>query len=191
MPFKTTKQDSADALVLDWVLQVKNYKLTLDKNRCVGCEICALACPKAAITTHKQPKAEGEAAKKAKIDIDLAKCNFCGICDVTCPYGAVKVTQNGTHDLPIVAKESYPQLISDIAVDTRKCDKECIECESACPLKLIQISKVGFDGKPVEDVSKLSPTGKKRVQITVRHQKTVLPNLSSMRIQVRSRRNCG
>ena len=175
MPFKTTKHDAADALVLEWVLQVKNYKLSLDKNRCVGCQICTLACPKAAISTQKQPKQPGEAAKKAKIDIDLTKCNFCGICDVTCPYGAVKVTQNGTHDLSIIAKESYPQINRDITVDTRKCDKECTECESACPLKLIAISKVGFDGKPVQDVSALSPTGKKRVQVTVDIKKQYCP----------------
>ena len=69
-----------------------------------------LACPKEAIKTQKQPKVQGEKAKKAKVDIDLAKCNFCGICDVTCPYGAIKVTLNGEHDLSILAKESYPQL---------------------------------------------------------------------------------
>jgi 4Fe-4S ferredoxin len=175
MPFKATKQDAADALVLEWVLQVKNYKLTLDKKRCVCCQICTLACPKVAITTQKQPKPFGEEAKKATIDIDLAKCNFCGICDVICPYGAVEVTQNGNHDLSILVKESYPQLIRDITVDTRKCDKECTECETVCPLKLITISKVGFDGKPVQDVSALSPTGKKRVQITVDIKKQYCP----------------
>ena len=118
MPLKTIKKDTADALTLEWVLQVKNYKLTLDKKRCVGCQICSLACPKEAIKTQKQPKIQGEKAKKAKVDVDLAKCNFCGICDVTCPYGAIKVTLNGAHDLSILAKESYPQLVRDIKVDT-------------------------------------------------------------------------
>jgi 4Fe-4S ferredoxin len=148
-------------------MQIKNVKLTLDKKRCVGCEICTLACPKAAITTTKQPKAQGEMAKKPQVDIDQAKCNFCGACDVLCPYGAVQVTVNGNHDLGIVAKESYPQLTRDITVNTAKCDKECTAFESACPLQLIKISKVGYDGKPVSDVSKLSATGKRRVQVTV------------------------
>ena len=163
MPLKTLKKDAADALTLEWILHVKNYKLTLDKNRCVGCQICTLACPKEAIKTIKQPKIQGEATRKAKVDIDLAKCNFCGICDVTCPYGAIKVTLNGAHDLSILEKESYPQLIRDIIVDTRKCEKECVECENACPFSLIKISKVGFDGKPIQDLSALSANEKKRV----------------------------
>ncbi len=175
MPFKTVKQESADALTLEWMLHVKNYKLTLDKNRCVGCQVCTLACPKEAIKTVKQPKLPGEKAKKAKVDIDMAKCAFCGICDVTCPYGAVKVTLNGVHDLSILAKDSYPTLVRDIKVDTHLCQKECVECEPACPLSLITVSKVGFDGNPVQDVAALSPAAKKRVQITIDIQKDYCP----------------
>jgi 4Fe-4S ferredoxin len=175
MPLKNVKKDSAEALTLEWVLHVKNYKLTLDKKRCVGCQICSLACPKEAIKTQKQPKIQGEKTKKAKVDIDLAKCNFCGICDVTCPYGAIKVTLNGAHDLSILAKESYPQLVRDIKVDTSQCQKECVECEAACPLSLIKISKIGYDGKPIENVEALSPSEKKRVQVNLDIQKDYCP----------------
>jgi len=175
MPLKTLKKDAADALTLEWMLQVKNYKLTLDKKRCVGCQICTLACPKEAIKAQKQPKIQGEKAAKAKVDIDLAKCNFCGVCDVTCPYGAIKVTLNGVHDLSILAKDSYPQLVRDIKVDTRQCQKECVECETACPLTLIKTSKIGFDGKPVENIEALSPNEKKRVQVTLDIQKDYCP----------------
>jgi 4Fe-4S ferredoxin len=175
MPFKNLKKDAVDALTLEWGLHVKNYKLTLDKKRCVGCQICSLACPKEAIKTQKQPKIQGEKAKKAKVDIDLAKCNFCGICDVTCPYGAIKVTLNGAHDLSILAKESYPQLVRDIKVDTSQCQKECVECEKACPLSLIKISKIGYDGKPIESLEALSPSEKKRVQVNLDIQKDYCP----------------
>ncbi len=174
MPLKTIKKDAADALTLEWILQVKDYKLTLDKARCVGCQICQLACPKEAIKTSKQPKT-GQKAAKAKVDIDLAKCNFCGICDVTCPYGAITVTLNGAHDLSILAKDSYPQLVRDIKVNASQCEKECVECETACPLSLIKVSKVGFDGKPVENVKALSPAEKKRLQIQVDVQKNYCP----------------
>ena len=175
MPLKTLKKDAADALTLEWVLQVKNYKLTIDKKRCVGCQICSLACPKEAISIQKQPKISGEKAKKAKVDVDAAKCNFCGVCDLTCPYGAVKVTLNGAHDLLVLAKESYPQLIREIKVNTHQCQKECVECESACPLSLIKVSKIGFDGKPVENIDALSPIAKARVQVNLDIQKEYCP----------------
>jgi 4Fe-4S ferredoxin len=175
MPFKSVKKDAADALTLEWGLQVKDYKLTLDKKRCVACQICTLACPKEAITTQKQPKTAGEKAKKAKVDVDLAKCNFCGICDVTCPYGAIKVTLNGNHYLSVLEKDSYPQLVRDIKVDTAQCPKECVECENACPLSLITVSRVGFDGKPVENMADLSPSFKKRVQVNINIQKDYCP----------------
>jgi 4Fe-4S ferredoxin len=175
MPLKTIKKDAADKLTLEWLLHVKNFKLTLDRTRCAGCQICSLACPKEAIKLEKQPKSAGEKARKAKVDIDLAKCNFCGICDVSCPYGAIKVTLNGEHALSVLSKESYPELIRDIKVDTRHCPKECVECEEACPLGLIKLSKLTFDGKPVENLENLSPSQRQHVQVNLAIQKEYCP----------------
>ena len=175
MPLKTLKKDAADSLTLEWVLHVKNYKLALDKARCVGCQICSLACPKDAIKLEKQPKVQGQKAKKDKIDIDLAKCNFCGICDATCPYGAIKLTLNGQHALSVIEKESFPELIRDIKVDTRQCPKDCIECEDACPLSLIKVSRLGYDGQPVENLESLTPSQRKRVQVNLAIQKEYCP----------------
>ena len=175
MPLKTQKLNTAEALTLEWILHVKNYKLALDKARCVGCQICSLACPKEAIKVEKQPKVQGEKAKRAKVDIDLAKCNFCGICDITCPYGAVKVTVNGQHTLPVIDKESFPELIRDIKVDTHQCPKECVTCNDACPLGLIKVSKLTYDGKPVENLDALTPSQRKHVQINLDIQKEYCP----------------
>lgn len=173
-PYRSLKQDSPDALTLEWALQVKNYKLTLDRNRCVGCQICSLACPKEAINIQKQ-SAISDKAQKPKIDVDLAKCNFCGVCDVTCPYGAVKVTVNGGHELNLLSKESYPKIPRGITLDTKQCPKDCAVCETVCPLKLVKVSRVGFDGKPVISVNKLSPTEKRRVKVSVDIQKEYCP----------------
>jgi len=172
MPLKTIKADTAKALMLEWALHIKNYKLTLNKNLCVGCQICALACPKEAIKIEKQPKNQGEKAKKAKIDVDLAKCNFCGICDILCPYGAAKVTVNGEHVLSVVEKESFPQLIRDIQVDTNKCPIDCVKCEEACPLDLIKVTRLTADGKILEKVPKRKREG---LQIKVDVEKERCP----------------
>ncbi len=175
MPFKTQKTDTAQALTLEWVLQIKNYKLALDKARCVGCQICSLACPKEAITLTKQPKVAGEPAKRAKVDIDLAKCNFCGICDITCPYGAIKFTLNGDHALNVLTKDSFPQLVRDIKVEAKNCPKDCSVCEEACPLEQLHISRVTYDGKPVTDLNVLTPTQRKYVQVSVNIPKDACP----------------
>jgi len=172
MPIKTTKADTAKALTLEWGLHVKNFKLTIDKNLCVGCQICSLACPKEAIKIEKQPKIQGEKAKKAKIDIDLTKCNFCGICDILCPYGAVKVTVNGEHALSVIEKESFPQLIRDIQVDVSKCPIDCVECEEVCPLDLIKVTRLTADGKILEKVPKRKRKG---LQIKVDVEKERCP----------------
>jgi 4Fe-4S ferredoxin len=171
MPLKTTKTDTAKALTLEWILHVKNYKLTLDKNLCVGCQICTLACPKEAIKLEKHPKIQGQKAKKAKIDVDLAKCNFCGICDILCPYGAIKVTVNGEHILSVVEKESFPQLIRDIQVDTSKCPVDCVECEEACPLDLIKVTRLTADGKIVEKITKKRKKAKLQVKIDIEKER--------------------
>ncbi len=145
MPLKTVKKDTAGTLTLEWVLHVQDYRLTLDKNRCVGCRICSLACPKEAMKAEKPPKTTGQKAEKAEIDIDLSKCNFCGICDVLCPYGAIRVTVNGKHLLSVVEKESIPQLIRDVKANADKFSTDQKKGEEACPLGLIKVS-----GKKVE-----------------------------------------
>jgi 4Fe-4S ferredoxin len=175
MPLKTIKNDTAEALTLEWVLHVKNYKLTLDKNLCVGCQICSLACPKEAIKVEKQPKTVGQKAEKAKIDVDLAKCNFCGICDVTCPYGAMRVTVDGQHILSIVEKESFPQLVRDIQVDQAKLQGNSTECEDACPIDLIKTTWLTADGKTVENLSALTEQERQGVHAQVEIDKEHCP----------------
>lgn len=174
MPLKTRKIDAADALTLEWILHVNNYKLSLDKSRCVGCQICSLACPKEAITLTKQSKIEDSKTKHAEVDVDLSKCNFCGICDVACPYGAIRVTINGQHSVNVIAKESFPELIRDIKADPRKCPSECTECENVCPLDLIFLSK-SIEGRPISDVAFLSPDQKEKVKTSLVIQKEFCP----------------
>jgi 4Fe-4S ferredoxin len=145
MPLKTIKKDTADTLTLEWVLHVQDYKLALDKNRCTGCQICSLACPKEAIRAEKQPKTADQKAKKATIDIDLSKCNFCGICDVLCPYGVIKVTVNGKHLLSVVEKESFPQLVRNVKANADRFPTDQKKAEEACPLDLIKVSEKGVE----------------------------------------------
>ncbi|MEM2320194.1 MAG: 4Fe-4S dicluster domain-containing protein [Candidatus Bathyarchaeia archaeon] len=175
MPLKTLKKETTETLTLEWILHVKNYKLTLNKGFCVGCEICSLACPKEAIKLEKQPKTLDGKAQHAKVDISLEKCNFCGICDILCPYGAIKVTVNGEHVLSVVEKESFPQLVRDIQVDASKCPIDCVECEKVCPLNLIKVTRLTSDGKVVEDVNALTPLEREWLRVKVDVEKERCP----------------
>jgi 4Fe-4S ferredoxin len=156
VPLQTLKKETAETLSLQWILHIKNYNLNLDKNRCVGCQICSLACPKEAIKLQKQPKTHGEKAGKATVDIDLTKCNFCGICDAACPYGAIKLTVDGKHMLSVVEKESFPSLTRDIQVDTKRFPTDRTKTKDICPLKLIDVSYSTSDGKPIENPNTLA-----------------------------------
>jgi 4Fe-4S ferredoxin len=174
MPYKSSKQDLPNTLTLEWALQVKSYRLTLDKHRCVGCQICSLACPKDAIVVEKQFKV-GEKVLKPKVDVNLEKCNFCGVCDVTCLYGAICVAVNGVRNMALILKESYPKISKSITSDSKDCPKDCFECETVCPWQLIKVSRTGFDGKPIKNVGELSSTEKRRVKVNVNIQKNYCP----------------
>jgi 4Fe-4S ferredoxin len=175
VPLKILKREDAETLTLEWILYAKNYRLTLTRRLCVGCEICSLACPKEAIKLIKQPKTVEGKVQRAKVDITLEKCNFCGICDILCPYGAIRVTVNGEHVLNVVEKESFPTLIREIHVDATNCPVDCIECEKACPLHLIKVSWQTSDGKTITDISSLSAKERERLKVNVEVERERCP----------------
>lgn len=65
---------------------------------CVGCELCQVACPAAAITVTaaendpKNPHSPGE-RYGYKYEIDYLRCIFCGLCEEACPTDCLHLTQ--------------------------------------------------------------------------------------------------
>ena len=67
--------------------------------RCVGCELCAVACPadaiyiEAAENTDTQRVSHGE--RYAKVyKIHMLRCIFCGMCEEACPEDAIFMGKN-------------------------------------------------------------------------------------------------
>ncbi len=67
--------------------------------RCVGCELCAVACPadaifvKAAENDPEHPVSHGERYAE-RYEINMLRCIFCGMCEEACPEDAIFLEKN-------------------------------------------------------------------------------------------------
>ena len=175
MPMKELKINNKDQQIVERVLHTRRYSLTLDKNLCKSCEICAVVCPREAITLAKVHKKDGEKAKPSTVEISAQKCSYCGICEPICPFGALQVRVNGEHVVPVLEKESFPSLIREIEVDTGKCEVGCVDCEKACPLNLIKVTLLTPGGQEVKAQDVTSKSKKKNLQVKVDIKKELCP----------------
>ena len=118
----TQKTQTDREIVLERAMVTRHYIMTWDLDRCVGCQIGPLVCPKDAVIHVEGEIADGRLAQKPSVDIDADKCVLCGICEVMCPENAIAMTINGERENPVLTCEAFPDLVQSTTFDKKKFD---------------------------------------------------------------------
>jgi ferredoxin len=109
-------------IVLERAMVTRQYKMTWDLDRCTGCQLGVLVCPKEAITHTGGQIENGRVVEKLLVDVDPEKCVMCGMCEVMCPTSAITLTINGERENPVLTKEAFPELIQSTTFDREELD---------------------------------------------------------------------
>ena len=91
--------------------------------RCVGCELCAVACPADAIFVEA---AENDPAKPAshgeryarRYEINMLRCIFCGMCEEACPEDAIYLEKD--YELSDYRREAFIYTKDELLVGPEK-----------------------------------------------------------------------
>lgn len=77
-------------------IKIVENRAQIDYSKCVGCGLCASACPYGAIIKLERPcekscipKALGR-TDTSPIEVNYEKCTMCGACYIACPFGAIE-----------------------------------------------------------------------------------------------------
>ena len=118
----TQKRTTENEISLERVMVTRHYVMTWDLDRCVGCQIGPLVCPKEAVTHVKGKIVDGRLAQRPSVDIDPDTCVLCGMCEVMCPKNAITLTINGERENPVLKHEAFPDLIQSTIFDRNAFD---------------------------------------------------------------------
>jgi 2-oxoglutarate ferredoxin oxidoreductase subunit delta len=66
------------------------FNVTIEKNRCKGCELCVHVCPKQVLAMSKEINDKGYFHSHV---VDLPACIGCRFCAFMCPDVAISIAQ--------------------------------------------------------------------------------------------------
>jgi formate hydrogenlyase subunit 6/NADH:ubiquinone oxidoreductase subunit I len=106
----TQKHVLENQIVLERPMVTRHYKMIWDLDKCIGCQLGPLCCPKEAIQHVEGRRENGRLVQKPSVDINADKCVFCGICEVMCPKHAILIKINGEWENPALKNQAWPLL---------------------------------------------------------------------------------
>ena len=121
----------------------RNYLMRWDLDRCVGCQIGPIVCPKDALTHVEAELQDGRIVKRSSVDVDEKKCVACGTCVASCPTHAISLTVNSKPEIPVIAYGAYPEFITKTIFRKEKFDFSLKEfLIDNCPTGVISYDQV-------------------------------------------------
>ncbi len=118
----TQKKVTQHAITLERAMVTRHYLMTWDLDRCVGCQLGPLVCPKDAVIHQPGEIADGRLIRRPSVDIDAEKCVLCGMCEVMCPKNAITLTINGQRENPVLSLAAFPDLVQSTTFDRQRFD---------------------------------------------------------------------
>jgi ferredoxin len=138
----TQKTRTETEMVLERAMVTRHYLMHWDLERCVGCQVGPLVCPKDAISHVDAVLENGRMVQKQSVDIDPQKCVLCGECVEVCPVNAIDMTINGEAEIPVRKYEVFPEFMQSTVFDPAVFDwtKKDFVIEN-CPTTVISEDK--------------------------------------------------
>jgi len=130
---KLTKRESSAEVTVTQRFYVDRLTLTVDKSRCIGCDLCTSICPKDAAVRVRSDQG-------LVVTVDADKCVMCGACVPLCPTNAISLTLNDQPYNILLDKQGLPKLLPKLEIDDKKCPSDCRKCVEACPRQAIEIT---------------------------------------------------